>query len=136
MAFPVVDGCRTMELGSPGEGRKQLNALVLAGTKRATAGLLADYVAEGEPVEWVGERLVLVDDDLNRLGLIEITRAEVLPLGEVTWDVGQAEGEGFTDLADWRQEHESFWRSKGVEVTDATEVTCIYFDLVEKSDGV
>jgi uncharacterized protein YhfF len=83
-------------------------------------------------VESVGERLVLVDDDLNRLGLIEVTRVDILPLAEVTWEFAQAEGEGFTDLADWREAHESFWISRGVEVTDATQVTCIYFDLIEK----
>ncbi len=130
----MVDGYRTMELGTPGEGRRHLNALVLAGKKQATAGLLAEYVKEGEPVESVGERLVLVDDDQNRLGLIEVTRADILPLGEVTWEFGQAEGEGFTDLADWRQAHESYWASQGVEVTDATEVTCIYFQLVDRAE--
>lgn len=133
MTFPVVDGYRTIELGSPGEGRSLLNGLVLDGVKRATAGLLADYAEEDEPVESVGERLVLVDDNLNRLGLIEVTRVDILPLGEVAWDFAQAEGEGFTDLADWRGEHESFWISRGVKVSDATQVTCIYFDLVDET---
>ncbi|HYI32911.1 MAG TPA: ASCH domain-containing protein [Glaciibacter sp.] len=133
MTFPVVDGYRTIELGSPGEGRSLLNRLVLDGIKRATAGLVADYAEEDEPVESVGERLVLVDDDLNRLGLIEVTRVDIVPLCEVTWDFAQAEGEGFTDLADWREAHESFWISKGVDITDTTQVTCIYFDLVDET---
>jgi len=130
MTFPVVDGYRSIELGSPGAQRSLLNGLVLNGSKRATAGLLTDYAEQDEPVESVGERLVLVDDDLNRLGLIEVTRVDILPLSDVTWDFAQAEGEGFTDLADWREAHESFWISQGVEITDATQVTCIYFDLV------
>ena len=133
MTFRVVDGYRTMELGTPGEGRSQLNALVLGGDKRATAGLLAQYAEEDEPVESVGERLVLVDDHLNRLGLIEVTRVDITTLAEVTWDFAQTEGEDFTDLADWRQAHEGFWIGQGVDVTDATEVTCIYFDLVART---
>lgn len=129
MAFPVVDGYRTMELGSPGEMRRRLNGLVLDGTKRATAGLRAEYAEENEPVEAVGERMALVDDDLNRLGLIEVTRVDPTTFGEVTWEFAQAEGEGFTDLADWRDAHKRFWLREGVDVTDATEVVCIYFDL-------
>ena len=51
MTWPRVGGLRTLELGSPGEMRSRLNALVLAGRKRATAGVLAvDYEQEGEPL--------------------------------------------------------------------------------------
>lgn len=42
---------------------------MLNGTKRATAGLLSEYIAEHEPWEHVGERLVLVDDDATPLGI-------------------------------------------------------------------
>ena len=49
MAFPVVDGLRTMEIGSVGEMRERLNGLILAGEKRATAGLVQEY--EDEPFE-------------------------------------------------------------------------------------
>jgi uncharacterized protein YhfF len=37
---------RSLELGTPDEMRVELNALVLAGTKIATTGLLADYAKE------------------------------------------------------------------------------------------
>ncbi|MFC9243676.1 hypothetical protein ACFT7S_06350 [Streptomyces sp. NPDC057136] len=39
---------RTLELSSPGSLRDELNALVLAGGKTATATLLAEYVDEAE----------------------------------------------------------------------------------------
>ncbi|MFI8945028.1 hypothetical protein ACIGO6_00715 [Streptomyces sp. NPDC053750] len=42
---PPHDG-RALELGTPGETRERLNALVLAGRKTATTGLLAEYVEE------------------------------------------------------------------------------------------
>ncbi|GAB3123346.1 ASCH domain-containing protein [Glaciibacter psychrotolerans] len=134
MSFPTVDGFRTMELGTPGALRAQLNEFVLHGSKRATAGLLAEYVEESEPWETIGERLALVDDDLNRLGLIEITRVEPTTFGAVTWEFAQAEGEGVTDLADWREQHRAHWRNAdGRAITDDTGVLCLYFVLLPDS---
>lgn len=131
MSFPTIDGYRTMELGTPGGLRTKLNDFVLHGSKRATAGLLVEYVEEGEPWESVGERLALVDDDLNRVGLIEITRVLPTTFGAVTWEFAEAEGEGVVDLEDWREQHRGFWQeSAGRPITDDTELLCIYFDLV------
>jgi len=39
---------RALELGTPGEMRTWLNGLVIDGRKRATAGLLSEYVEEQE----------------------------------------------------------------------------------------
>ena len=39
--FPVVDGLRSVEFGTPGESRKNLVNLILHGHKRATAGLFS-----------------------------------------------------------------------------------------------
>ena len=63
MAFPEHEGLRCLELGTPGEMRQRLVALVLAGEKRATAGLLSEYADEGEPLETVGEEQWLLGDD-------------------------------------------------------------------------
>lgn len=130
MSFPTVDGLRTMELGHPGPSRTFLNDCVLTGTKRATAGLLSEYIEENEPWEHPGERMVLVDDELRPLGIIEITRVEETTFAEVTWAFAVAEGEGYADIEDWRTIHRDFWARGGDEVTDSTPVLCIYFDLV------
>ena len=119
-----------MELGDPGASRAFLNDRVLNGSKRATAGLLSEYVEENEPWEHVGEHLVLVDDHLNALGLIEVTRVEATTFAEVTWDFAQAEGEGFTDLEDWRKSHLEFWARSGQHVADDTPLMCLYFELL------
>ena len=79
--WPRIDGLRALELGLPGEQRQWLNDLVLRGEKKATAGRLAEYEAEGEELEQVGEQLVLVDDELQRLALVEVDRVEVVPFG-------------------------------------------------------
>ena len=55
MTFPVADGLRSIEFGTPGESRSRLIDLVVNGKKRATAGLLGDYAKENEEVEHVGE---------------------------------------------------------------------------------
>ena len=40
MAFPRVNGLRALEMGTPGEFRDELNALILSGSKTTTTGLL------------------------------------------------------------------------------------------------
>jgi cystathionine gamma-synthase len=129
MAFAMVDGLRTLELGSPGAMRAELNALVLQGRKRATAGLLAEYLAEGEPVEAAGERLVLVDDAGSRVGVVRVERVVQARFADVTWEFAEAEGEGFTSLAHWREGHLRFWAGEGTSVTDDTELALVWFRL-------
>jgi uncharacterized protein YhfF len=130
MTWPRVDGLRSLELGSPGEMRARLNALVLAGEKRATAGVLAEYEQEGEVLEHVGEHLALVDDDGRRVATVEVTSVEVVPFAEVPWEFAQAEGEGHRDLDHWREGHRRFWASEGREVGDGTPVVLIRLALV------
>lgn len=107
---------------------------MLNGSKRATAGLLSEYQDENEPWESVGERLVLVDDDLNAVGLIEVTSVEPTTFAEVTWAFAVTEGEGFADLDDWREKHREFWSRIGHQVTDTTPLLCIYFTLLSRND--
>jgi Uncharacterized protein conserved in bacteria len=123
-----------MELGYPGPSRAFLNDCVLNGRKRATAGLLSEYRDENEPWEHVGERLVLVDDDQNVVGRIEVTRVEPTTFSEVTWAFAEAEGEGVADLEEWREQHREFWARSGQSITDETPVLCIYFKLLTRED--
>jgi uncharacterized protein YhfF len=125
MKFPEIDGLRTMELGTPGAMRAELNALVIAGRKVATAGTTNDYV-DNAP-EHVGEQLVLVDDNVRRVGLIEVTNVVDTTFGAVPWSFAQAEGEGFTSIEHWRAVHEQFWRNEGVPVSDDLGIHLIYF---------
>jgi uncharacterized protein YhfF len=119
-----VDGRRVMELGSPGALREELNALVLAGQKTATAGLLMeDYEAEHEPLEHLGEQLVLVDDLGQPIALLEVDEVQVRPFASVPWEFADAEGEGFTSIGDWRSGHLRYvvsdyadWRLDGMGV--------------------
>jgi uncharacterized protein YhfF len=130
--WPRVHGHRTLELGAPGASRDWLNGLVLAGRKRGTAGLLAeDYQAEGEEVERVGERLVLLDNDGAALTTVIVTAVRQTTFAEVTWDFAASEGEGDTSIEQWRAGHRAFWSRDEVTVTDDTPVVCVSFRLAD-----
>ncbi|HEY1175994.1 MAG TPA: ASCH domain-containing protein [Phytomonospora sp.] len=128
--WPRVDGLRGLELGSPGELRRRLTNLVLAGEKTATAGLLAEYTDEGEELEHVGERLALIDDDGTRAATVEITAIAVVPFAEVPFAFALDEGEGYTSIEHWREAHARFWAGEGTRVDDATEIACLRFHVV------
>lgn len=110
--------------------RARLNALVLAGEKRATAGLLEEYEEEGEELEYVGEPLALVDDDERRVATVEITSVDIVRFVDVPWDFARAEGEGDRDLEEWRTGHRRFWAAHGTSVIDDTPVVLLRFEIV------
>lgn len=134
--WPRIGGLRTLALGTPGELRRTLNGLVLAGAKTATAGLLSEYAEEGEDLERVGERLVLVDDDDHLIGVVEVTGVEVVRFADVSWDFARSEGEGDRSIEDWRSGHAAYWARLGTTVTDDTDVVCLRFRLVATDDGI
>lgn len=130
MAWPRVDGLRALELGDAGDLRTRLNSLVLAGQKRATAGLLEEYDHEDEALEHVGERLALLDDAGRMLATVEVTSVEVVPLAGVPWAFAAAEGEGDRNLDEWRAGHRRFWVDRGSTVNDTTPVVLLQFTVV------
>ena len=130
--FPRVDGLRSIEFGTPGPSREKLVNLVLHGNKRATAGLLHDYEAAGEPVEHVGELLAMLDNDGGHVGTLKVTRAEVVRFADVPDSFALAEAEGDLDAADFRASHLDYWTKAGETITDDTLVVTIYFDLLSE----
>ena len=133
--WPRIGGLRTLALGTPGELRVNLNTLVLAGVKTATAGLLGEYAEEGEELEHVGERLALVDDQDMLVGVVEVTGVEVTRFAEVPWDFAHSEGEGDRSIEEWRAGHSAYWARVGTPVTDDTQIVCVRFRLVSAGDG-
>ena len=130
MAFLRVNGLRTIEFGTPGAMRDRLNDLIINGNKRATAGLLKeDYIDEGEEIEFAGERLAILDNDQEQIGIIKVTRVEVLEFKDVPTEFALAEAEGDLSGDDFRQSHLKFWNSVGVDVKPETKVVTVYFDL-------
>ena len=130
MTFPVVDGLRSIEFGNPGTMRDHLVDLVVNGNKRATAGLLADYQEEGEPIEHVGEMLAILDNDGDRVATVRATKVVVSRFADVPNEFALAEAEGDLDAADFRASHTAYWASVGTPVTDDTLVVQLYFELL------
>ena len=128
--FPVVNGLRSIEFGTPGESRQKLNHLVLHGNKRATAGLLREYKDEGEPIEHIGEHLAMLDNSRHHVATLEVTRVEVLRFIDVPDEFALAEAEGDLNAADFRASHLAYWTGVGEEVNDETEIVTVYFNLI------
>ncbi|HEU0041104.1 MAG TPA: GNAT family N-acetyltransferase [Jiangellaceae bacterium] len=93
-----------------GDLRDRLVAAVLRGEKTATTSLHASYLVEDEPLPVTGW-YQLIDRDDRPIGVVEVVDVDVRRLGDVDNAIAWAEGEGFSDAADWRRAHEHFWRS-------------------------
>jgi uncharacterized protein YhfF len=123
---------RTVEFGNPGESRDKLISHILDGNKRATAGTLEwDYIAENEPIETVGEKLAVLDNQNRHIATIQVTRLEVKRFADVPTEFALAEAEGDLSGDDFRASHFDFWSKLGLDITDETEIVLVYFDLIE-----
>lgn len=132
MGFPIVNGLRGIEFGTPGVFRDELNALVLSSKKQATAGTLEwDYLAEGEPIETVGERLAVLNNVGEQIAIIEATKVTVTKFSDVPDEFALAEGEGDLSGDDFRESHLRYWTRAGLKITDDTQIVLLYFKLVE-----
>jgi uncharacterized protein YhfF len=133
MPFPIVNGRRSLEIGTPGEMRQRLNALIVRGEKRATAGLVHFYAAENEMIETVDELLSLVDDEMAPIATVRVVRVEVMSFIDVPFTFAQAESEGDETIEEWRDGHRRFWTGEGEVIEDQTPVVLIWFELVDES---
>ena len=132
MSFPIVNGMRTIEFGNPGESREKLISLILDGNKRATAGTLEwDYIAENEPIEAVGEKLAVLDNENRHIATIQVTYVEVKRFADVPTEFALAEAEGDLSGDDFRASHFDFWSRLGLDIKDETEIVLVYFDLID-----
>ncbi|MGI8999699.1 MAG: ASCH domain-containing protein [Candidatus Limnocylindria bacterium] len=125
------------------ELRRELVALVLAGTKTATAGLLIEFELDDEMLPTAGTREAVIDADGRFVGEIETTECRILRMADVDDRFARDEGEGFTDAAEWRAAHEGFWNSylddlrDGLgdpdwSLTDDTRIVCQRFRLATR----
>ncbi len=105
-----VDSARFYEAFHFGDHEELANALadlVLDGTKRATAGLMASFEREGKPLPRPGDLSVVTDWAGAPLCVIETLRVDVVRFDEVTAAFAAVEGEGDGSLGFWREAHTS-----------------------------
>ena len=112
------------QVGAFAEGHPEvateLAALVLAGAKRATAGLLAEYEAEGEPLPQPGDLFLVTDGQGVPVCIIRTTSVEQRRFGDVDEAFALEEGENDRTLPGWRRAHAWYFASIGHPVDDDT----------------
>ncbi len=128
--FPIVDDLRSIEFGSPGKSRENLINFIINGKKRATAGLASDYAKENEDIEFIGECLAMVDNDLRHKATLQVTRVEVTRFADVPDEFALTEAEGDLNAADFRASHMEYWTKAGETITDDTVIIQVYFALL------
>ncbi|KRE42265.1 ASCH domain-containing protein [Knoellia sp. Soil729] len=96
--------------GTGAEEADNLLALVLAGTKTATASAQWDYAADNEPLPEPGALSIILAGTGQPRALIETTDVEIVPFDQVTEEHARLEGEGDLSLDYWREVHEKFFR--------------------------
>jgi uncharacterized protein YhfF len=84
---------------------EELIALVLAGTKRATAGLVADFASEGEPLPRIGGHWIACDGEGRPRAVLRSTELRVGRLDSVDDAFARDEGEGDRTRTTWLAGH-------------------------------
>lgn len=83
--------------------------LVVRGPKRATAGAVAEYEAEGEAVPTVGDLSIVTDGAMRPQALLEATDVRVGPLSSVDEQFAWDEGEGDRSREWWLNAHTRYF---------------------------
>lgn len=86
-----------------------LGALVVAGSKRATAGSLWSLEAEGKAPPRPGDYSLVTTWGGRPLCLIETLSIEIVRFSDVTAEFAATEGEGDGSLAFWRAGHAAYF---------------------------
>lgn len=115
----------------------ELAGLVLAGRKRATAGLLWSYEIQNKRLAQQGDLSIVTDFAGNAMCVIETTRIDIVPFDEVSEEFAATEGEGDGSLLYWRRAHEVFFGREckriGREPDPHMLVVCERFEVVFRS---
>jgi uncharacterized protein YhfF len=112
----------------------ELAALVLAGTKRATAALVWAHEHEKAPLPTVGNLSIVTDFAGNPVCVIETLGVDIVAFADVTEEFAATEGEGDGSLQYWRRAHEAFFGREceriGRKPTPRMPVVCERFEVV------
>lgn len=116
----------------------ELAALVVAGPKRATAGLLHDFApddgSEGEAMPVLGGAVILVDGAGTPCAIWRTSEVRVGPLDSVDEAFAWDEGEGARTRADWLDGHRRFFarqaETQGFAMYDGIETVFERFRIV------
>jgi len=112
----------------------ELARLLLAGTKRATAGLLWVFEAAGKPLPKPGDLSVVTLFSGEPVCVIETREVQVTPFAQVGAEFASTEGEGDGSLAYWQRVHTDYFtrecRRIGRAFSEQAPVVCEKFAVV------
>jgi uncharacterized protein YhfF len=116
----------------------ELAALVMAGSKRATAGLLWSHENDHRPLPKPGDLSVVTDFSGKPVCVIETKQVEIVPFEEVSEEFAAIEGEGDGSLEYWRKAHEAYFERECKRIGRTPEarmpVVCEQFEVVFPGD--
>jgi uncharacterized protein YhfF len=112
----------------------ELLGLVLAGTKTATASLVAEFVHEGQPLPRVGSHWIACDSAGRPGAVLRSTELRIGPFTSVDADFAYDEGEGDRTIESWQAGHRRYWTrvgaALGLEWNESHEIVFERFDVV------
>lgn len=125
--------------GDSAELADELIDLVLNGPKRATAALVAEFAAEGQPLPRVGSHWIACDGAGTPRAILRSTELRVGPFTSVDADFAFDEGEGDRALEDWRAGHARYWTRSGERLgfvwNEQMEIVFERFEVVWRADA-
>lgn len=127
--------------GDSAEMADHLLALILSGPKRATAGAVADYEAEGSPIPRTGDLWLACDGEGEPRALLRTIEVRIGALDSVDAEFAWDEGEGDRSVEFWLRVHQQFFerrlRALGLAFDSRMPVVFERFEVVftEDSDG-
>jgi uncharacterized protein YhfF len=120
--------------GDSTELADELIELVLHGPKRATAGLVADFVAEGQPLPRIGGHWIACDGAGAPRAVLRSVQLRVGPVESVDDSFAYDEGEGERTRTDWLRSHRRYFTrvcaARGEQFSEADEVVFERFRVV------
>jgi len=112
--------------GDSAELADELIALVLHGPKRATAGLVADFAVEGEPLPRIGGHWIACDGAGVPRAVLRTVELRIGPIASVDDAFAWDEGEGDRTRDDWLRGHRRYFTrtcaARGEAFTEEHEV--------------
>ncbi|WP_255513371.1 ASCH domain-containing protein [Homoserinibacter sp. GY 40078] len=97
------------QFGDNSDLTDELIELVLHGPKRATAALVAEFAAEGEPLPRIGDHWVACDSTGRPRAILRSTELRIGPFSSVDAAFAYDEGEDDRTLDSWRDGHRRYW---------------------------
>ena len=137
-AHPEVEGAApeyTVErFGDSDALADELLAYVLEGPKRATAALVDDFAAEGEPLPRVGSHWIACDGSGRPRVVIRSTELRIATFDDVDAAFAHDEGEDDRTLESWRDGHRRYWErtcaARGATWSESDEIVLERFRVV------